>query len=46
VRGVEPADTELVELFAALPQLDRLVQASLATLESLDDLVQLALGVL
>ena len=43
VRRVEPADAELVELLAALPQLDRLVQARFAALEPLDDLLQLAL---
>ena len=43
---VEPRRAEAVELLAALPERDRLVEARLSTFEPLDDRLQLALGVL
>src|SRR2546423_3978053 len=43
---VELPDALLVELLAALPQLDRLVEACIPALQPLDDLLQLALGLL
>src|SRR5205085_5039962 len=44
VRRVELAEAEAVELLAALPERDRLVQARLAALEPLDDALELPLG--
>jgi hypothetical protein len=43
---VELGRADRVELLAALPERDRLVEARLAALEPLDDRLQLALGVL
>ena len=43
LRGVELADAETVELLAAFPELQRLVEGRLAALEPLDDLGQLLL---
>src|SRR4051812_44523021 len=39
--GLEPARTEAVELLAALPELERLVQLDVAALEPLHDRLQL-----
>src|SRR3954452_16600846 len=44
--GVELTDTLLVQLLVPFPELDRLVEAGIAALEPLDDLLQLALGFL
>src|SRR5207237_4466602 len=44
VGGVELAEAEAVELLAALPERDRLVQSRLAALEPLDDALELPLG--
>src|SRR6266550_8892571 len=46
VRGIEFLRAEAVELLAALPQRDRLVQGDLAALEAVDDRLQLPLRVL
>src|SRR5215204_5557315 len=46
VRGVELLAAELVELLAALPELDRLVERRLSGLEALDDFLQLFLRAL
>ena len=46
LRGVELLETETVELLAALPERDRVVQRDVAALEPLDDLRQLLLGFL
>jgi hypothetical protein len=46
LRRVELRRADRVELLAALPERDRLVEAGLAALEPLDDRLQLALGVL
>ena len=45
LRRVELRRADAVELFAALPERDRLVEARVAALEPLDDRLQLALGV-
>src|SRR6266498_2251148 len=45
VRRVELAEAQLVQLLAALPQLDGLVESCVAALQSLDDLLELALCV-
>ena len=42
--GLETRKTEAQQLLAALPELDRLVEAGVASLEPLDDLLQLLLG--
>ena len=42
MRGIEPGNTQLVELLAALPELDRLVKVCVAALESLHDALQLS----
>src|SRR5689334_4634777 len=44
--GVELGRADGVELLAALPERDRLVEARVAALEALDDGLQLALGFL
>src|SRR6186997_1140923 len=44
--GVEALPAEAVELLAALPELQRLVERRLARLEPVDDLLQLLLGLL
>src|SRR5829696_8189018 len=46
VRGVELLAAELVELLAALPEPDRLVERRLSGLEALDDFLQLFLRAL
>src|SRR5688500_20399580 len=46
LRRVEPLPAELVELLAALPECERLVERRLPELEPLDDLLELLLGVL
>jgi hypothetical protein len=46
LRRVELRRADRVELLAALPERDRLVEAGLAALEPLDDRLQLTLGVL
>ena len=46
VGRVELLGANAVELLAALPERDRLVEAGFAALEPLDDRLQLALGVL
>ena len=43
LRGIELGRADAVELFAALPEHDRLVQGRVAALEPLDDRLQLAL---
>ncbi len=43
---VEPLPAELVEVLAALPECERLVERRLPVLEALDDLLELLLGVL
>jgi hypothetical protein len=45
LRRVELGRADAVELFAALPERDRLVEARVAALEPPDDRLQLALGV-
>ena len=42
--GLEAREAEAQQLLAALPELDRLVEAGVAALEPLDDLLQLLLG--
>src|SRR6266545_4682346 len=44
--SVELAEAELVELLAALPEADRLVELRVAALQPLDDLLELPLSVL
>src|SRR5438046_3691282 len=44
--GVEPFDTEAVELFAPLPERDCLVEWGLAALQPLDDSLEFLLGFL
>ena len=46
VRRVQLRGADAVELLAALPERDRLVEARLAALEPLDDRLELPLGVL
>ncbi len=46
LRRVELGRADGVELLAAFPERDRLVEARLSALEPLDDRLQLALGVL
>jgi hypothetical protein len=46
LRRVELGRADGIELLAALPERDRLVEARLSALEPLDDRLQLALGVL
>ena len=46
LRGVQLRGADGVELLAALPQRDRLVEARFPALEPLDDRLQLALGFL
>jgi hypothetical protein len=45
LRGVEPGRADRIELFAALPERNRLVEARIPALEPLDDRLQLTLGI-